>query len=134
MSAGALLHFEVREGENKPENAVNPELWLAPTSDEEGQPLGAIAGRILGADGEFIEIRNIVLEHLAGPGQPAIDQYYLRTYSNKDLTGRGPWQENFAAGDLPPGTYQISVWMDKMYQMTAEIEPGKLTLVNFEIQ
>jgi murein DD-endopeptidase MepM/ murein hydrolase activator NlpD len=131
---GSTLHFEVRQGENKPENAVNPELWLAPMSDEDGKPLGALAGSIVDADGKFIELRNIVLERLAGAGQPALDQFYLKTYSDKDLTGRDPWRENFAAGDLPAGTYQISVWLGQMYQKIVEIEPGKLTVVNFQIK
>lgn len=131
---GSTLHFEVRQGENKLVNAINPELWLAPMSDEDGRLLGALAGSVVDADGKFIELRNIVLERLAGAGQPALDQYYLKTYSDKDMTGRDPWRENFAAGDLPAGTYQISIWLGQMYQKIVEIEPGKLTVVNFQIK
>lgn len=131
---GSTLHFEVRQGENKPENAVNPELWLRPLTGEDGEQLGALAGSITDASGNFIALRNIVLERLAGAGQPAVDQYYLKTYSDKDLRGGEPWKENFAAGDLPPGKYQISVWLNKMHQKLVEIEPGKLTVVNFQIK
>jgi murein DD-endopeptidase MepM/ murein hydrolase activator NlpD len=131
---GSILHFEVRRGENKPEATVNPELWLVPLTDEEGGTLGALAGRITDANGDFIDVRNVVLERLAGPGQPALDQYYLKTYSDNDLSGHEPWKENFAAGDLPPGTYQISVWLGQMHQKIVEIQPGKLTVVNFQIK
>jgi murein DD-endopeptidase MepM/ murein hydrolase activator NlpD len=132
--SGSTLDFEVRLGENTPEAARNPELWLEPLSDEEGQPLGALAGRLVDAEGEFIDMRNIVLERLGGPGQPALDQYYLKTYSDKDMLGQPPWGENFAVSGLPAGEYQISVWLNGMYTLLVDVEPGKLTTVTFEIQ
>ncbi len=133
--AGSMLHFEVRLGENKPEAAVNPELWLAPLSGADGQVLGALAGRLVDANGDFIEVNNVVLELLGGPGQPAVEQYYISTYMDKDLTGSNPWQENFAIGDLPPGEYQISVWLgQQMHQTLVEVEPGKLTVVTLQVK
>jgi len=133
--SGSLLHFEVRLGENLPEAAVNPELWLRPLTGADGQALGALAGRLVDANGDFIEVNNVVLELLGGPGQPAVDQYYVSTYKDKDLVGRDPWQENFAIGDLPPGEYQISVWLgQQMHQKLVEIEPGKLTVVTLQVK
>jgi murein DD-endopeptidase MepM/ murein hydrolase activator NlpD len=132
--SGSTLHFEVRMGENTPEAARNPELWLEPLPDEEGQMLGAVAGRLVDAKGEFIEMRNIVLERLGSPGQPALDQYYLKTYADKDMLGQPPWGENFAISGLPAGEYQISVWLNGMYTLLVDVEPGKLTTVTFEIK
>ena len=42
--------------------------------------------------------------------------------------------ENFAAGGLIPGEYQISFWLDKMHQKIVEIEPGKLTVVTVVVE
>jgi murein DD-endopeptidase MepM/ murein hydrolase activator NlpD len=131
---GSTLHFEVRLGENLYHSVRNPELWVEPLTDEQGQMAGALAGRILDAGGKYIQMPNIVLERLAGPGLPALDQVYLKTYSSKHLVGQSPWFENFAVGDLPAGSYQISFWLNGMQQKVIEIEPGKLTLVNFLVE
>ena len=131
---GSTLHFEVRFEENLYQSARNPELWLEPLTGEDGQLPGALAGRILNAGGKYIHMPNIVLERLAGPGLPALDQLYLKTYTSKHLVGQSPWFENFAAGDLPAGSYQISFWLNGMQQKVIEIEPGKLTVVNFMLE
>lgn len=131
---GSTLHFEVRQGENNPDAVRNPELWLQTLPDETGQPMGALAGRILDAEGNYIEMENIVLEHLAGPGQPALEQYYIQTYADRDLRGQSPWQESFAIGDLPAGEYQVSFWLGGMQQRVVEVQPGKLTVVTFEVR
>jgi murein DD-endopeptidase MepM/ murein hydrolase activator NlpD len=131
---GSTLHFEVRLGENSYQAARNPELWLQPLADESGQPQGAIAGRIVDDDGRYLEVENIVIERLAGKGQPALDQFYVRTYSGESLVGQEPWQESFALGDLPAGEYQISFLYNGMQQMEVEVQAGQLTLVTFEIR
>jgi murein DD-endopeptidase MepM/ murein hydrolase activator NlpD len=131
---GSTLHFEVRVGENSYLAARNPELWLVLLSDESDQPLGALAGRILDDQGNYQQVENIVIEQLAGPGLPAIDQFYLRTYEKKELMGLGPWEESFALGDLPPGEYQISFMLNGIQQRVVEVLSGKLTLVTFQIE
>lgn len=128
---GSTLTFEVRHQENLFHSARNPELWLEALIDENGQFFGSLAGRIVDGEGKFVPIKNIVIERLAGPGLPALDQVYLQTYTSDFLTGRPPWQENFAVGDLPAGRYQISFWYDGMQQKEVEVEPGKLTVVTF---
>lgn len=133
-AVGSILYFEVRLGENNYQAARNPELWLEPLPDESGQPQGALAGRVLDAKGKFLEITNIVLERLAGPGLPAIDQIYTRTYTDGRMQGLGPWKENFAVGDLPAGEYQISIWLDGMKQRVVKVQPGKLTTVTWTIK
>ncbi len=132
---GSTLHFEVRLGENLFQDARNPELWLELLPDEEGQTQGALAGRILDQQGNFVHMPNIVVERLAGPGQAALDRLYLKTYTADHLVGQSPWGENFAVSDLPAGSYQVSFWwINSMQQKVVEVEPGKLTFVNFQVE
>ena len=130
---GSTLYFEVRVGENAYGAVRNPELWLKPLENEDGQTYGAIAGRILDSDGKPVSINNIVLEQLAGQGQPAIDQIYIKTYAEKRLSGLPPYDENFAVSGLTPGNYQVSFWLNGMQQQEVEVQPGKLTFVNFQV-
>jgi murein DD-endopeptidase MepM/ murein hydrolase activator NlpD len=132
-ATGSHLHFEVRYGENTYAASRNPELWLKPLPDEAGQPMGVIAGRILDGQGKPIELSNIVIERLAGESSPPQGTYYLNTYAESRLVGLAPWQEGFAAGDLPAGEYQISFAQLGMQQRVVEVRPGELTLVTFEI-
>jgi murein DD-endopeptidase MepM/ murein hydrolase activator NlpD len=130
---GSSLYFEVRLGENSYGASRNPELWLKPLADEDGQAFGTLAGRIVDGDGNYVTIDNIVLEQLAGPGQPAIDQLYLKTYAEKRLRGLPPYEENFSLSGLIPGQYQVSFWLNGMQQQEVEVQPGKLTFVNFQL-
>jgi hypothetical protein len=132
---GSTLHFEVRLGENNYDAVRNPELWLAPLTDEAGQALGALAGSISDAQGAQISVSNIQIEQLSPSGGPAVDQVYVKTYSEGRLAGLSPWEESFAAGDLPPGSYQISFYhSNDLYQRVVEILPGQLTFVTFVVQ
>ncbi len=130
---GSTLSFEVRLGDNNYGVVCNPELWLSPLPYEGGALTGAIAGRIQDADGNLIHPVDLQFELLGGPGQPALDTYYLKTYSDKRLSEVSPWKENFAMADLPPGRYQISFFLKGFQQREVEVQPGKLTLVNFTI-
>ncbi len=129
---GSHLHFEVRYGENTYAASRNPELWLQPLTDENGQLGGVLAGRILDSQGKPQVIDNIVLELLAGAGSPPKGTFYLNTYSENRMMGLEPWGESFAIGDLPPGQYQISFFKVGMQQVTVQVEPGKLTLVTMK--
>lgn len=129
--SGSSLYFEVRYGENAYQSARNPELWLRPVADSSA---GALAGRVVDAEGNFVTVQSIVIEQLAGPGQPALDQFYIRTYSGDSLDGLEPWGENFAMGGLPPGEYQISFLMDGMRQQLVEVTSDDVALVTFQIE
>jgi hypothetical protein len=102
--------------------------------EESPQPLGALAGSITNGDGTYEPVENIVIEQLAGPGLPAIDQFYLTTYEKKELRGQSPWYESFALSDLPAGEYQITFMLNGVQQMVVEVQPGMLTLANFVIE
>lgn len=131
---GSTLHFEVRMGDNFYDAVRNPELWLAPLRDESGQRMGALAGKIVDANGKDVIVDNIVIERLAGPGQRALDTYYLKTYAEKKLKSMQPWEENFAMGDLPAGEYQITFYSGpNMVQREVVVEPGKLTVIKIQV-
>ncbi len=131
---GSTLHFEVRLQDNNYQAARNPELWLELLPDENGQLQGALAGLILNSQGDYVHMPNIVIERLGGPGQPALDQLYLKTYNEDHLVGMSPWKESFAVGNLPAGSYQISFWLNGMQQKVVEVKPGKLTGVTFHVE
>lgn len=131
---GSTLHFEVRVGENSYQAARNPELWLQLLKDASDRPLGALAGRVIDGDGVYQPVENIVIEQLAGPGLPAIDQFYLTTYEKEELRGQSPWNESFGLSDLSPGDYQITFYFNNLEQQrVVTVEPGMLTMVTFTI-
>lgn len=133
--AGSTLHFEVRLGENSYQAVRNPEMWLENLLDEDDQTRGVIAGRVVNKRGDILLIPSFVIERLAGPGQPAMDTYYIDSYKDKRLTGLAPWEESFAKGDLPPGSYQITFLRNNAtYQREVDVQPGQLTFVTFEIE
>ncbi len=133
-AAGSTLLFEVRVGDNYYDAARNPELWLVPLPDDNGEPTGALAGRVVDSEGNYLKVDNIVLEQLAGPGQRALETYYLKTYAENRLQGVAPWKENFAMGELPAGEYQITFYYGPdLVQREVEVEPGNLTVVTIEL-
>jgi murein DD-endopeptidase MepM/ murein hydrolase activator NlpD len=131
VATGSHLHFEVRLGENTYQNSRNPELYLVPHLDENGQPGGSLAGRVLDRQGNPMKVDSIVLEHLIGQDGPADMRLYLETYAEKVLIGRSPYQESFAAGDLPAGWYRISFIQNGMQKHQVQILPDQLTVATF---
>ncbi len=132
---GSTLYFELRYGENAYDATVNPELWLEPLLDGAGNPMGALAGRIVDAEGNFVTVRNIRVENLRAAAGDELRTFSLKTYLDESQRGQSPWGESFAAGDLPEGTYRISFWHgSQRYQREVEVQPGKLTFVNFQVK
>jgi len=132
---GSTLYFEVRYGENSYEAVRNPELWLELLTDETGDLMGALAGRVVDKQGNYVPLSNILIENLRTTNQGQVRQIYLKTYIEGDLLGKSPWGETFAASNLPEGTYQISFWHgSKLYQRQVEVQPGMLTFVPFEVK
>jgi hypothetical protein len=136
IATGSHLHFEVRLGENLYKASRNPELWLAPHPDKDGQPMGAIAGRFLNSFGNSLsgpdELPEVVLQHLAdGQDGPSDFTVTVQTYEEKKLVGLPPWEESFGAGDLPAGWYRLSFPMGGLRQELVQVFPGRLTVVTF---
>jgi murein DD-endopeptidase MepM/ murein hydrolase activator NlpD len=131
-ATGAHLHFEVRYGENEYFSVRNPEMWLQPLPDEDGQQGGAIAGRFLDKAGKLVTMPNIVIERLAGPGLPAQNTYYINTYEDRKMIGKEPWGESFAISDLPAGDYQITYVKNGVQTRLVEVLPGQLSMVTIQ--
>ncbi len=134
VATGSHLHFEVRVGENLYESTRNPELWLQPLLMEDGQPAGALAGRIEDGKGQTIPMDNLVLERLDGPDQTPVLWGYLETYAGPALAGAGTWEESFALGDLPAGWYRLTFVYRGLQTRDFEILPGQLTRLTFTIE
>ena len=60
---GSTLYFEMRYGENSYAAAVNPELWLEPLTDQTGDPMGALAGKVIDDQGNYVTLSNIQVEN-----------------------------------------------------------------------
>jgi murein DD-endopeptidase MepM/ murein hydrolase activator NlpD len=132
-ATGPHLHFEVRLGENTYAASRNPELWLKPLSDKQGQLEGGIAGSILSANGNQISVPNIVIQPISTTGPAADAMAYIHTYDEKKLVGESPWDESFAAGGLPAGKYKISFIQYGYHTLIVQVQPGELTLVTFRL-
>jgi hypothetical protein len=96
--------------------------------------MGALAGSILDGQGRQVEVSNVVVERISNVSPGSRAAIYLNTYSEDKLVGLDPWQESFAAGDLPAGEYKVSFFLVSMQQRIVEVRPGELTLVTFEIR
>jgi hypothetical protein len=134
VATGSHLHFEIRWGENDYKNSLNPEIWLAPLEGPDGRPMGALAGRIQDLEGNSLPVENIVIEHLPAPGQASDFSLYLETYEEKTLAGRPPYEESFAAGDLPAGWYRISFVQSGMQSQLVQVPPGQLAVVTLRVK
>lgn len=132
-ATGPHLHFEVRLGDNAYANSRNPELWLKPHLNEQQQPKGALAGRIVSALEPFPKIEQIVIEHVPDPQGRKDWEIYLSSYVEKTLVYQPPWQENFGVGDLPAGWYRITFAYLGLQQSLVQVLPGQLTVVNFKL-
>jgi murein DD-endopeptidase MepM/ murein hydrolase activator NlpD len=133
VATGPHLHFEVRYGENTYASSRNPELWLQPHQDENGVPNGALAGRILDAQGDPIAVKDIVVERQADQTPSLFYRAFVGTYEEKGLLSQPPWNEDFGLGDLPPGQYKISFVQYGFQQYHVQVLPGRLTLVTFQL-
>ena len=125
----------MRYEENSYDAAINPELWLEPITDGTGNPMGALAGKVIDDQGNYVTLSNIQIENLRTAEGTKLRPIYLRTYLEDAQSGLSPWGESFAASDLPEGTYQISFWYGpNEYQREVEIQPGKMTFVTFVVK
>jgi hypothetical protein len=134
VATGSHLHFEVRWGENDYKYSINPEVWLAPLADPDGRLTGALAGRIVDMQGNALPVEDIVLEHLPAPGGVPDFSLYLKSYEEKTLADRPPYEESFAAGELPSGWYRISFVQSGMQSHLVEVPPGQLVVVTLRLK
>jgi murein DD-endopeptidase MepM/ murein hydrolase activator NlpD len=125
------LHFEVRAGENRFYDTRNPELWIQPHEDSNGELKGALAGRIMDEYGTPIHIPNIVIERFNDSGK-AERLFYVESYADFSVNGDDEWKENFAVGDLPPGKYRVSFVARGLQTWEVMVYPGQVTVFVFD--
>jgi murein DD-endopeptidase MepM/ murein hydrolase activator NlpD len=132
VAVGPHLHFEVRVGQNDYFHSRNPELWLKPLLYND-QPWGVIAGRVVDTDGHLLAQQSVVIRPLE-IDYPSKYSRFIATYAAESLNGDDLLQENFATGDLPLGTYSVSVNTTKLYQETVRVEAGQIAWVTFVVK
>jgi murein DD-endopeptidase MepM/ murein hydrolase activator NlpD len=131
-AVGSHLHFEVRVGENDYDHTRNPELWLTPHNDSNGQPHGAIVGRVLDEIGGPIYIPSIVIERLSSDGEIVLETFYLSTYADKTVHGDDEWDEHYALSNVPAGKYRVSFVARGLQNFLVSVFPGQVTMVTFD--
>ena len=131
VATGSHLHFEVRHRDVKDYfSTENPELWLAPNTDENGHAFGALMISVMDAKAHLL-FSEITIQYYLDRSQPNVKAYYIETYSNDMALGN----ENAALSDLPAGIYRIALKMNgELYERWVEVESGKLTEVVFLVK
>jgi len=127
VAIGSHLHFEVRQGKGQDYFATrNPELWLTPPVDPDGNPLGALMITIVNADGSLAQYARLTIQRYANQARSPSKSYYVTTYAADVLNS----DENAGLGELPAGRYRIAVDMNGLIlERWVEVESGKLTRV-----
>ncbi|HUF37721.1 MAG TPA: peptidoglycan DD-metalloendopeptidase family protein [Anaerolineales bacterium] len=121
---GSHLHFEVRYGGTSYADSQNPENWLAP---REGH--GTLSGSIRDADGLPLPVVQFALASLDDPSIT----YYFTTYEEPGLAAGSPFGENFAFGDVPAGSYELSFVLYSLERHTIEIRAGERTFLDLVV-
>lgn len=131
---GSHLHFEVRAGADSYSADRNPLLWLRPLADAAGAPLGVLAGRVTDAQGHPLHVTSLLVQYFPDPAGPPRTSYSVETYApeSEPVQGDDAWQENFVLGDLPAGTYRLSlVWAGALLERRVQVHSGLVTEVTF---
>ena len=119
-STGPHLHFEIREGTylwNANCTRRNPELWFAK------ERMGAIYGRVPNAS----DNTRVDITPDPKPRPPYTTFVWAETYKFADptISGDDIYNENYAIGDVKPGTYTISA-LNGDYKRIVTVEAGKV--------
>ncbi len=108
---GSHVHFEVRVGQHSWYAVRNPLLWMVPYVGH-----GVIAGRVIGRDGELVEDQDIsIIDRRTGRVVQTTSSYVWVDINRDGLSDVLPddeWNENFVAGDIPEGQYQVVTRID----------------------
>lgn len=127
VAIGSHLHFEVRRGNGEDYFATqNPELWLIPAKDTNGELLGVVLLSLVDESHTPIEYAEFTLQSYLDRSQPPVKSYYGTTYVAEMLTG----DENAVLGELPAGQYRLTLQRNgQLHERWVEVESGRLTQV-----
>jgi len=130
---GSHVHFEVRVGQNSWYAAHNPLLWMVPYMGH-----GVIAGRIIGPDGEPLEDQDIsIIDRRTGRVVQTTTSYVnvdINLDGISDIVPDDAWSENFVAGDIPEGQYQVVARIDgTRVTRLVEVYEGTTTFVELAL-
>lgn len=121
VALGAHLHFEVRVADPFDYRQTrNPELWLQHYLDH-----GMIVGSLRDQDGENIAGWRLTL-------RTDLESRDVFTYGGDEVNSDPIWRENFTAGDLLEGEYEIVVLDENgalAHRESAEVEAYHTTYV-----
>ena len=134
VAAGTHLHFEVRFAKNAYFATRNPQLWLKPLMDEQGEAEGVLAGRLVDMNGNFQSVDGLVLQKINKLMEDNGSRIYVMPYEDKKMVGLEPWKESFGIGDLSPGLYRLNFVYTRPVEFIVEILPGKITFVTFVLE
>jgi murein DD-endopeptidase MepM/ murein hydrolase activator NlpD len=107
-----------------PPHTTNPQLWLEPLPGT-----GVVAGRVFDAAGEPVRGARIYGLVLPYPAETPFS--FAETYGDR-ARGTPSYQEHFAVGDVPAGTYTLGVEIgDRRVWRRVRVQPGLVTFVDF---
>jgi murein DD-endopeptidase MepM/ murein hydrolase activator NlpD len=127
VAIGSHLHFEVRQGDVEDYFATqDPQLWLIPGRDANGQTFGTLAISVMDVDHKLVKYAKYTITSPTEGTQEEVKSYYGTTYSADMLKA----EANAVLGELPSGDYRIAIERNgKVYERRVEVESGKLTQV-----
>jgi murein DD-endopeptidase MepM/ murein hydrolase activator NlpD len=105
-----------------PPHTTNPQLWLQPLPGT-----GVVAGRVMDAAGQPVPGARLYGLVLPYPVETPFS--FAETYADR---GTPSYQEHFAVGDVPEGTYTIGVEIGgRRVWRRVRVQPGMVTFVEF---
>jgi hypothetical protein len=114
----------VDPAERFPPWSTNPELWIEPLPGT-----GVVAGRVL--DGAGAPLRQARVYGLVKPEPRETPFAYAETYGQR-ARGTPAYQEHFAVGDVPAGSYLLWVEINgRRVERRVRVAPGMVTWVEF---
>jgi murein DD-endopeptidase MepM/ murein hydrolase activator NlpD len=114
----------VNPNERFPAYTTNPQLWIRPVAGT-----GIVAGRVRDAQGKPVPGARIY--GLVVPNPEETPYSFAETYRERAHSTPG-YDEDFAVGDVPAGTYLVGVEIagTKVWR-TVRVEAGRVTIVEF---
>ncbi|MCC6804018.1 MAG: peptidoglycan DD-metalloendopeptidase family protein [Anaerolineae bacterium] len=124
IALGPHLHLEIRVGSPFDfDDTRNPELWVRPYPG-----FGVLAGRVMDDTGAMVYGALIAI-------QSSQVQTQTYTYGDDSVNPDPTLHENFAAGNLPPGDYDVTVIAGGRVRFTQRvtIAPDRLTWLTVQL-